>query len=149
MTAQLDVEALVGRARECLAKSIERPAPDFSEESWRIRNSEDAACFLCPRDAIAAMVAFASEHIAGEDARAAAAGASAWRPIETAPPAKGPDDDRILVVGGFYQKPECVLPDGDWWRKRKADGATIFTHWQPLPTPPAIRETPSAAHDHL
>lgn len=62
-----------------------------------------------------------------------------WRPIETAPPATSSYDAKILIVGGPYRKgPEAVLPDGDWWRMRKAQGGNMPTHWMPLPAPPAL-----------
>jgi hypothetical protein len=63
-------------------------------------------------------------------------GQEGWQPIDTAPAAMGCGDDQILVVGGPFQKPALVLPDGDWWRMGKAKGRTTFTHWMPLPPAP-------------
>ena len=65
-----------------------------------------------------------------------------WRDIASAPAAPGPNDDRILVTGGAHMPFEVVQPDGEWWRKRKAEGSCgVPTHWArvvlPLPTPPS------------
>ena len=60
-----------------------------------------------------------------------------WQDISTAPAATGLGDKRIIVVGGYIAEPEIALPDGDWWRMRKAEGGITPTHWMSLPPLPA------------
>ena len=67
-----------------------------------------------------------------------------WQPIETAPAAQSVNDKRILIVGGHLSEPMLALPDGDWWRSRKAQGGVAPTHWMPLPEVPIHQEPPHA-----
>lgn len=66
---------------------------------------------------------------------------SEWQDISTAPAATGPGDKRILIVGGHIAEPEIALPDGDWWRMRRAQGGVTPTHWMRLPEPPPAKDT--------
>ncbi|GBQ36102.1 DUF551 domain-containing protein [Acetobacter fabarum] len=77
-----------------------------------------------------------------DDAKAAlaAAGAAAWRPIETAP-----KDGSLILVTVKHIGCDVVSFWGTGWRET-TNGLMLRdepTHWQPLPTPP--NATPQAA----
>ena len=56
-----------------------------------------------------------------------------WQPIETAPDGGG----YILVWHPRQGGVQFVHSDGDWWRRRIAEGSKGQpTHWMPLPEPP-------------
>ena len=59
-----------------------------------------------------------------------------WQSIETAPAASAGPQRRILVIGGHIHEPELVLPDGDWWRLRKAQGGSVPEWWMDVPAWP-------------
>lgn len=118
------------RRRDRKSAAIEAAKPESRQALVDQLNAARARPILRPSEA-RLLMAQAADQIAADPVPA-----GVWQPIESAPAATGSDDARILVVGGHLTVPEVVLPDGDWWRKRKAEGGIIPTHWMRMPEPP-------------
>jgi len=117
---------------------LSRPTPTASDMA--AFGASETACILYPgehqhaeRAAFCEGAARSVTSTASGDGVGVPAG---WRTIDSAPAAAGPEDTRILVIGGAFDTPQLVLPDGDWWRKRAAEGGKTFTHWMHVPPAP-------------